>query len=66
MIEKMCPLSKDRRKEIAMSRKLISEIQFGKRVRQDPGDIDSLAKSIERWGLLQPVLPEDDPHLGQG
>jgi N6-adenosine-specific RNA methylase IME4 len=49
-----------------MSRKLISEIQFGKRVRQDPGEIDSLAKSIDRWGLLQPVLIGPDNSLGDG
>ena len=49
-----------------MSRKLISEIRFGKRVRLDPGDIDSLANSIERWGLLQPVLVGPDNSLGDG
>ncbi len=33
----------------------ISEIKIGNRARQDLGDIDSLARSIERLGLLQAV-----------
>ena len=49
-----------------MSRKLISEIRFGQRVRQDSGDLDSLAASIDRWGLLQPVLIGPDNSLGDG
>ena len=45
---------------------LISEIRVGARIRQEPGDLDSLAASIDRWGLLQPVLISPDNSLGDG
>lgn len=34
----------------------IDEVEIGKRVRKDPGDITGLCESIQRIGLLQPVV----------
>ena len=42
---------------------LIKNIKVGNRHRRDMGDIDSLAKSIERQGLLQPIGVTQDNEL---
>lgn len=34
----------------------ISDIKVGKRIREDMGDIQSLAESIEDLGLLHPIV----------
>lgn len=34
----------------------ISKIKIGKRIRQDPGDIDEFAQSITEYGLFSPIL----------
>ena len=44
---------------IVLERALVS-IQVGRRHREDLGDIDALAASIEREGLLQPITITPD------
>jgi ParB family chromosome partitioning protein len=45
---------------------LISEIKIGVRLRKELGDIDSLAKSMEDLGLLQPIVVTQDLWLVDG
>lgn len=45
---------------------LISEIKVGKRFRQDLGNIDSLAESIQGVGLLHPIVISEDKELIAG
>jgi ParB-like chromosome segregation protein Spo0J len=44
----------------------IDSIKIGKRFRRDLGDVDSLAKSIEQIGLVQPVVVTEDRKLIAG
>ena len=44
----------------------ISEIKVGKRFRKDMGDLDSLAASMDRLGLLQDILVTSDYELIAG
>jgi ParB family chromosome partitioning protein len=41
----------------------IDEILIGDRVRKDMGDIESLAESMKRHGLLHPVVVKTDGTL---
>lgn len=41
----------------------IESIQVGARHRRDPGDLDQLKKSLERFGLLQPITITTDGFL---
>ena len=41
----------------------ISDIKIGKRFRKDLGDISNLARSIERHGLLHPVVISENNDL---
>jgi ParB/RepB/Spo0J family partition protein len=41
----------------------IDDIHIGERYRQDLGDIDSLARSIDSLGLLQPIAVTEDNRL---
>jgi ParB family chromosome partitioning protein len=45
---------------------LISDIKVGTRLRKEYGDINSLAKSIETLGLLQPIIITKDKWLVAG
>ena len=53
----------EQRKHEAMK---IAEIVIGKRHRTDMGDIEELARSIEKVGLLHPVVITPDRHLIAG
>lgn len=44
----------------------ISKIKIGKRFRNEPGDIKSLAESIEEVGLLHPIVLDDEKNLIAG
>lgn len=44
----------------------ISDINIGERVRSDYGDISALANSIQRYGLLHPVVIDDKNNLVAG
>lgn len=44
----------------------INEIQIGDRVRKDMGDLEALAESIKRHGLLHPVVVKSDGTLIAG
>lgn len=44
----------------------IKKIQWGVRVREDYGDIEALASSIERLGLLHPIVIDDSLTLRAG
>ena len=44
----------------------IDRIIFGERRRQEMGDIDALAGSIGRYGLLQPIVVDDEWRLVAG
>ena len=44
----------------------IVDIKIGDRARRDPGDIESLAKSIEQVGLLHPVVVNPNNELVSG
>ena len=44
----------------------IAEIKIGGRFREDYGDIESLAVSIQRYGLLHPVVVDRDKNLITG
>lgn len=44
----------------------IDEIVVGERRRQDYGDIDGLVESIERWGLLHPIVIDESNRLVAG
>jgi hypothetical protein len=44
----------------------IADIKIGNRVRRDPGDIESLAKSIQQVGLLHPVVVNSNNELVSG
>ncbi|MCX7997668.1 MAG: ParB N-terminal domain-containing protein [Leptospiraceae bacterium] len=44
----------------------VSEIKVRERIRQDVGDIKSLADSIQKYGLLQPILIDLDYNLIAG
>ena len=45
---------------------LINEIVVGERRREDLGDVTSLAKSIQKYGLLQPVVIDASMNLVAG
>ena len=44
----------------------ISDIQVGERRREDLGDINALATSINSWGLLHPIVIDDKNRLVAG
>lgn len=44
----------------------IAEIKIGRRARKDPGDIQSLARSIEKTGLIHPIAVGPDGSLIAG
>jgi hypothetical protein len=44
----------------------IADVKIGDRVRRDPGDIESLAKSIKELGLLHPVVVTVNNELVSG
>ena len=44
----------------------ISKIEVGKRFRTEPGDIESLAQSIENEGLINPITIDSDHNLLAG
>lgn len=44
----------------------VDEIKVGKRIRQDLGDVESLAKSIADLGLLYPIMVTPDCQLVDG
>ena len=44
----------------------LDEIEVGERVRRDMGDLEGLAESIERVGLLHPVVVKSDGTLVVG
>jgi ParB-like chromosome segregation protein Spo0J len=49
-----------------MDKVRIEEIQFGPRVREDLGDVEELARSIARHGLLHPPVLDRDKWLIAG
>ncbi len=44
----------------------IIEIQVGERRREDYGDLEGLAQSIEKWGLLHAIVLDADNRLVAG
>jgi len=44
----------------------ISEIKVGNRIRRDLGDLGELENSLQRLGLLNPILIDPDNHLLAG
>lgn len=44
----------------------ISRIHVGERRREDMGDLQGLAESIEKYGLLHPVVVDEEAHLVAG
>ena len=54
------------KEEVKMARVKISEIKVGDRVREDFGDVEGLAMSIMRLGLLHPIIVTRDFHLVAG
>lgn len=44
----------------------ISDMKIGDRRREELGDIEGLARSIERFGLLHPPVVDDHGHLVAG
>lgn len=44
----------------------ISDIKIGKRIREEIGDLESLQKSIESYGLLNPVIVNQNNELIAG
>jgi ParB-like chromosome segregation protein Spo0J len=44
----------------------ITDIKIGDRARRDPGDIESLAKSIQQVGLLHPIVTTPNNELVSG
>lgn len=49
-----------------MSKVKIEDIKVGRRCREDYGDIEGLALSIQRFGLLHPIVVDEDLHLLAG
>jgi len=49
-----------------MAKIKISDINIGERVRSDYGDISALAASIQRYGLLHPVVIDENNNLIAG
>ncbi|NCS94378.1 MAG: ParB N-terminal domain-containing protein, partial [Leptospira sp.] len=49
-----------------MAKLKISDVNIGKRVRTDYGDISALAASIQRYGLLHPIVIDDKNNLIAG
>lgn len=47
-------------------RALIASVAVGERRREDPGDIEGLAASIARYGLLHPIVLDEDGNLIAG
>ena len=45
---------------------LIDTIQIGERFRQDYGDVESLAQSIENEGLINPITIDTQSNLLAG
>ncbi len=44
----------------------VSDIKVGKRVREDYGDVEELAVSIQRYGLFHPIVVDKDLNLLMG
>lgn len=44
----------------------VKEIFIGERIREDMGDIEDLAKSIEKYGLLHPIVIDENNNLIAG
>lgn len=44
----------------------VVDIKVGERFRQDYGDVEELAESIKEFGLLQPIVIDDDNNLCAG
>lgn len=53
-------------RQISDERLQIAHIVIGERRREDLGDIDGLARSITRYGLLHPIVVDDDNRLVAG
>jgi len=49
-----------------MSKVKIEDIKVGRRCREDYGDIEGLAISIQRFGLLHPIVVDEDLNLLAG
>ena len=49
-----------------METRQIDSIKIGKRFRKDLGDIDSLAESINRYGLFHPIVITPEGQLMAG
>ena len=49
-----------------MSKVKIEDVIVGRRCREDYGDIEGLALSIQRFGLLHPIVIDEDLHLLAG
>lgn len=44
----------------------IARVQIGERRREDMGNLEELAESIEKYGLLHPIVIDEDAHLVSG
>ena len=44
----------------------ISDIKFGERRREELGDLDALAESIKKYGLIEPIVVDQDGNLVAG
>ena len=49
-----------------MSKVKVKDVKVGRRCREDYGDIEGLALSIQRFGLLHPIVVDEDLHLLAG
>jgi len=49
-----------------VSKVKVEDIKVGRRCREDFGDIEGLALSIQRFGLLHPIVVDEDLHLLAG
>ena len=56
-----------KRKRISLSREKIANIEVGERIRRDMGDVEALAKDIQKNGLINPIsvayFPEGGRHV---
>jgi ParB-like chromosome segregation protein Spo0J len=59
-------VSNNKPSEVSVKTLSIDSIKIGKRFRCDLGDVSSLVKSIEKVGLLQPVVVSEDYELIAG
>lgn len=48
------------------NRRAIASIVVGERRREDMGDLDALARSLEQYGLIQPIVIDDGGRLVAG